>query len=193
MLAAASYAKIPPFRRTVDAECPWIQQKLAAHGIRLQDVSATVSSDTPPSGVATPASPASARDTAPSPEVSSTPPQPARAASTSETAPPATTAQASPVSIAADPATAMNQLASNRAQWPRCVRLKRPTVFKAVLDGKEVGEVSVRAGTEVQLMQIQSGKIGVAYSPDGKKANLGGAWVQADDTDLIERVHAGVK
>lgn len=87
----------------------------------------------------------------------------------------------------------MSQLAANRSLWPKTVKLKRTTLFPAVLDGKRVGEISVPAGTEVKLLQVQPDKIGVAYSPDGRVANLGGAWLKTADTDLIDRVHAGGK
>jgi len=39
----------------------------------------------------------------------------------------------------------------------------------------------VPAGTVVQLYRIENGKVGVVYCG-------GGAWLQPQDTDLIERV-----
>lgn len=77
----------------------------------------------------------------------------------------------------------LDQIASNRSLWPKDVTLKKPIVFPAVVDGKEVGKVTVAAGTAVQLYRIEHQKLAVVY-------NGGGAWVQLAETDLAERVHA---
>jgi len=85
----------------------------------------------------------------------------------------------------------MVQIAADHSLWPKAVRIKQTTVFPAVSQGKEIGKLSVPAGTEVKLISINADKVGVAYSPDGTMPNMGGAWLQPEETDLLERVHAG--
>ena len=77
----------------------------------------------------------------------------------------------------------LDQIAADRSLWPKDVILKKPIVFPAVVDGKEVGKVTVAAGTAVQLYRIEHQKLALVY-------NGGGAWVQPAETDLAERLHA---
>ena len=72
-------------------------------------------------------------------------------------------------------------LAADPTAWPRAVRLKKAVEIPAVVGGKEVGKVMVKAGTEVNLARIKDGKVGVEYQG-------GGAWLEPDETDLMERV-----
>lgn len=88
---------------------------------------------------------------------------------------PAPTASSAPLTL--------EQIAGNRSLWPKVVTLKKKTVFPAVIDGKEAGKISLAAGATVQLYRVENQKLGVVY-------NGGGAWVQPEDTDLLERVHA---
>jgi len=92
---------------------------------------------------------------------------------------PVAAALAQPVSVA--------QFTSDRSLWPKTVKIKKATEFPAVINGKEIGKLSVPAGTEVKLISVTSEKVGVAYSPDGTMSNAGGAWLQIAETDLIER------
>jgi hypothetical protein len=87
----------------------------------------------------------------------------------------------------------MARIASDHSLWPQSVRLKKTTVFPAVLDGKKVGELNVPAGTEVKVMQVNPDKVGVAYTPNGSMANAGGTWLLAEETDLLDRVRAAHK
>jgi hypothetical protein len=75
----------------------------------------------------------------------------------------------------------LQTLAQNSSLWPRQVRLRKATKFPAVVDGKEVGSLVAPSGTEVNLLKIQQGKLGLEYKG-------GGAWLAADDTDLATRV-----
>ena len=81
------------------------------------------------------------------------------------------------------PAISFEQIEANPALWPKEVSLKKQTVFPAVVEGKEVGKVTVSAGTAVQLYRIANQKLAVVY-------NGGGAWVLPAETDLLERVSA---
>lgn len=178
LLAITSYIKIEPFRQIVDAQCPWIKQQLAERGIRLKEamVIQTI--------------PAARPSPSPTPSPAATPS--VQAASSAPVAPASSPATSSPIGDAPkNTAVDINQLAANRSLWPKTVKIKHATSFPAVVDGKRVGEINVPAGTEVKVVQVQPDKIGVAYSPDGKVANLGGAWLKTADTDLIERVQAG--
>ena len=81
------------------------------------------------------------------------------------------------------PAISLEQIAANRALWPKNVTLKKQTVFPAVLNGKEAGKITVSAGTAVQLYRVENQRLAVVY-------NGGGAWVQVEETDLLDRVRA---
>lgn len=103
---------------------------------------------------------------------------PVEAGSTAESsAPGALGAVPAPV---LDEATAFKALAADPTAWPRTVRLARSVEFPAVVGGKEVGKVLVKAGTEVQLARIQNGSLGLEYQG-------GGAWVKPADTDVLTR------
>ena len=80
------------------------------------------------------------------------------------------------------------QLAANHSFWPKVVKVKKTTVFPAVYQGKEIGKLSVPAGTEVKVISINPEKVAVAYTPDGVMSNAGGAYLQPEETDLLERV-----
>ena len=71
-------------------------------------------------------------------------------------------------------------LAADPTAWPRTVRLKKAVEVPAVVDGKEVGKVMLKAGTEVILARIKDGNVGIEYQ-------RGGAWVKPEDTDVMER------
>jgi hypothetical protein len=75
----------------------------------------------------------------------------------------------------------LQTLAQDRSLWPRQVRLRKSTAFPAVVDGKEVGSLVAPSGTEVNLLAIREGKLGLEYKG-------GGAWLPVGDTDLATRV-----
>jgi hypothetical protein len=69
--------------------------------------------------------------------------------------------------------------------WPANIAIKTETVFPAVLNNKVVGSVRAPAGSQVHLMKVENGKLGVEYQG-------GGAWVKLEATDLVERVESNV-
>lgn len=74
----------------------------------------------------------------------------------------------------------LNKLAADRASWPAKVTLNKAKNFPAVVNGKVVGELVAPAGTEVGLVKISGGKLGVEYQG-------GGAWLFVEETDVIAR------
>lgn len=99
---------------------------------------------------------------------------------------PQATPSFAPVAPAATPRSTtvdLAQLSQSKAEWPKTVVLKKETEFPAVMDGKIVGNVKVPEGTQVILVLIKDGKVGVEY-------NGGGAMVDAADTNLKEEVLA---
>ena len=94
---------------------------------------------------------------------------------TTDGAPPADAAPApAPVALT------FETLAADPTAWPRTVRLKKAVEVPAVVGGKEAGKVMLKAGTEVNLARIKDGRVGIEYQG-------GGAWLQPDETDLMER------
>ena len=73
------------------------------------------------------------------------------------------------------------KLAADPTSWPRTVRLKKAVEIPAVVGGKVVGKVMVNVGTEVNLVRIQNGNVGIEYQG-------GGALVKPEETDVMERV-----
>ena len=92
-------------------------------------------------------------------------------------------AAAAPDAVAPTAPAAMTfqTLAADPTAWPRTVRLKKAVEVPAVVGGKEVGKVTVAAGTEVNMARIKDGKVGIEYQG-------GGAWLTPEETDLMERV-----
>lgn len=74
-------------------------------------------------------------------------------------------------------------IAADRSVWPKKVALKKATNFPAVQNGRVVGSIVVPAGSEANLRDIKDGKVGLEYQG-------GGAWLPADQTDLVPRVQA---
>jgi hypothetical protein len=71
--------------------------------------------------------------------------------------------------------------AAHPASWPKTLAIKVDTQFPAVINNKMVGSVRAPAGSEVHLVSVENGKLGVEYRG-------GGAWVKPEATDLSERV-----
>jgi hypothetical protein len=74
--------------------------------------------------------------------------------------------------------------AAHPETWPKSVAIKAETEFPAVLNNKKVGTLRAPAGSEVHLVQVQNGKLGVEYQGGGK-------WLDPEATDLIQRVQGG--
>ena len=86
-----------------------------------------------------------------------------------------------PVYVQADGSLDLPKLAANHADWPKALTLRAAREFPAVVDGKSVGNVIVPKGTEVHLMKIEAGKLGLEYRG-------GGAWAEPAETELAEQV-----
>jgi len=73
------------------------------------------------------------------------------------------------------------------SRWPASVTLKTSVDFPAVLKGtnKTLGTIRAPIGSEVHLVKIQGGMLGVEYQGGGK-------WVSPDATDLMDRVQSGL-
>jgi len=74
--------------------------------------------------------------------------------------------------------------AAHPESWPRSIAIKAETEFPAVLNGKTVGSVRVPAGTQVHLLKVENGQLGVEYQGGGK-------WLAPGATDLSQRVQTG--
>jgi hypothetical protein len=130
---------------------------------------ATVASDTNASTAPAPAAAPSATDGQPaaSPVASASTPAPA---SVAPAAPP------KPFNIA--------DVAVNPSIWPQYVTLKQPIVFPVVLSGRQVGTVTVPAGSKAKLQNIEGGEVALVYE-DGTQT------VPWQSTDLEEQVMKG--
>jgi len=80
------------------------------------------------------------------------------------------------------PAFTIGTFEAHPESWPKTLALKKPCEFPAVLDGKKVGTVTAPAGSQVELVDVKNGRLGVKYQG-------GGAWLLPDATDLKQRVH----
>lgn len=160
LLAVASYVKLPPFRHFVDEKCPWIKEQLAKYGIAFAD-----------GPIAAPVAPTnSSFPQATPPPIEELP----NNASSNPSGP------GKPVDV--------YKLTADLSRLPKTVTILSPVVFPAVTNGKANGKLRVPAGTEVQLLRIGGGKLGVVFTPDGTTANSSGAWVWPEETDLSERL-----
>ena len=63
------------------------------------------------------------------------------------------------------------------------IALRKAREFPAVVEGKAVGNVIVPKGTEVHLLKIEGGKLGLEYRG-------GGVWAGVDETDLADRLRS---
>jgi len=156
VLASAYYVKVPSARSWIDAHTPIARQLLGRY---------------------VPEAPAT--DDA-SPDAKDLGEAPAPGAPVSESAPPGSPSAGLP--RVPQPVTYdLQTLARDQSLWPRQVRLRKPTKFPAVVDGKEVGSLVAPPGTEVNLRGIREGKLGLEFRG-------GGAWLPVEDTDLASRV-----
>lgn len=159
LLAVASYVKLPPFRHFVDGKCPWIKEQLAKYGIEFAE------------------GPMPARTATAPADQSSQDFSPVEIHNSSSSAP---SGPGKPVDV--------SKLTADLSQLPKMVTVLSPVVFPAVTKGKESGKIRVPAGTEVQLLRVGGGKLGVVFSPDGTAASAGGTWVWPEETDLADRL-----
>lgn len=181
LFAAVAYYRFEPVRALVDAKCPWIKEQLASRGIVFEG-------DPQTSLAATPAKNITATGLAvENPSMASKPGSTAAATPT----PRSVTSQEPPaekLSQSAERPLDISQIAADHSLWPKTVQIKKITIFPAVVQGKEVGKITLPAGAEVKLVSISGGKLGLIYTPDGTMSSAGGAMVPPEDTDLLERV-----
>jgi hypothetical protein len=159
VLASAYYIKMPDVRKTVDARVPWVGDLL---GRFVQEPKIVVIGAPAPKPEEEP-EPTSAKAT-PRAEVAG----PKIVLSTPTPAP-------SPRRIFD-----LKDLAGRRSDWPAKLMLTKATAFPAVTQGKVIGSLTAPSGSEVKLMTISGGRIGVEFQG-------GGAWVLAEDTDIVRR------
>lgn len=150
LLAAAYYVTSPSVRSVIDPRAPWAEKLLRPYVRNSGESTEDAVSESRP-----PAAVPSAGDTAPpAPAVPSAPPEPE--------------------------VFDLKKLAANKAAWPAKVAILKAHEFPAVVNGKKVGELIAPAGTEVGLVTISGGKLGVEYKG-------GGAWLFVEETDLATR------
>ena len=155
----AYYAMLPSFRRWVDKRFPWA----AAHvGIYLPALDDDDQSERMRSAVR-PADQRQPISTNPSPDS------------------PALAPPRAPTYLTANGMVDLARLSANQADWPKAVLLRKAKEFPAVVDGKAVGKIIVPKDTEVHLLKIEAGKLGLEYRG-------GGLWADTDDTDLADRL-----
>ena len=77
------------------------------------------------------------------------------------------------------------ELSRSRAKWPKTILLKKSMEFPAVFNGKVIGKVKTPPGTEARVIAVKADGIQVDYRG-------GDLIVQVADTDLLQRVMAGL-
>lgn len=95
-------------------------------------------------------------------------------------APPASTVSSTPQPVAT-PSVDLAALTPSSPEWPKSLSLKKPVEFPAVQDGKVIGKIVAPAGSEVHLIVIRNGQLGIEYKG-------GGAMVDPEITDVIAQV-----
>ena len=74
----------------------------------------------------------------------------------------------------------LSKVCEDSARWPKNVRLKVPVEFPAVINGKVTGKLIAPAGAEARVVKVINAKVGVEY-------HGGGAWLDFENTDFVER------
>ena len=160
----AYYVAFPSVRAWTDAHFPWMAEHIGSH---LPVRGGEVRVQRPKTVAALPM-----REPQPGPTplpVPAPPPPPVK-----------------PVYLLADGAVDLPTLSANPADWPKVLALRKAREFPAVAGGKAVGNILVPKGTEVKLLKIEAGKLGLEY-------HGGGAWVGTDETDLAERLRSAAR
>jgi hypothetical protein len=150
LLAAAYYVVSPSVRTVVDPRAPWVAKALRPY----------------------------VRESEQSTDVAVSESRPPAAAPSSDSMPPA--APAVPPAPAEPEVFDLKKLAANKSAWPAKVAILKAHEFPAVVNGKVVGKLTAPAGTEVGLVTISGGKLGVEYQG-------GGDWLFLEETDLATR------
>lgn len=177
-LGAAYYLKVEEVRQAVDARTPVVRNLLGRYVQEAAVQTIVMPGEQDPAFAKPRAAPAPAQVQAP--------PAPARVvpATPEPVAPPVASIPApAPATVPAPALLDLPSIAADRSLWPKKVTLQKATKFPAVLNGKIVGEVIAPAGTEATLKQVKDDKVGL-------ELNGGGAWLPADQTDLIARARS---
>ena len=163
------YAKYHWARAWVDERYPWIKENI---GSRLPSLVVVVDADGHPvdrqGTAASGGAPAALADSADSADSANTPPS----------------GQLPREYVSPNGAVDLQRLATDRAAWPKTVKLRKSREFPAVVNGKAVGKVEASAGSETRLVAVQAGKLGLEFRG-------GGAWVAPEDTDIALRLRGG--
>ena len=65
-------------------------------------------------------------------------------------------------------------------RWPKSVAIKKAVEIPSVIGGNVVGKLRLTAGCEVHVASVRDGKVGIEYRG-------GGAWLDLESTDFVER------
>jgi len=168
LLVVALYLKRPAIRDFIDRTCPWVKQTVGKYAppfeVQMVNAASTPGADT--------------EEIAPPPQsvtnrtATAVPPAALMAAATPNPAPSTPVAVATPFDL--------DKVCADPARWPKTVRLKAAVDFPAVVDGKVVGKLRAPAGAETRVMKLAHGQVGVEY-------HGGGAWLDFERTDFVER------
>jgi hypothetical protein len=175
-LAAVYYVKMPDVRKAVDARTPVVRNLLGRYvqesGVKI----VILPGEQDPAFAATKLARESALAKTPA-----TPVPTMRKAS--EPVPPAVAPMIVPNPAPTTTVPEWHQIASDRTKWPKKVTLTKAATFPAVLNGKIVGSLVAPEGAEANLVSMKDDQVGLEF-------NGGGAWLPADQTDLITRVRS---
>ena len=161
LTAVVYYVKFQDFRTWTNRNIPWVRENVAPKLPGLTDSG-------PPAPLPKP-------KTAPTVSGTNSPePGPNTALPAPATPPPPQKSY-----VLKDGSVDLQELAASPADWPKAIRLKKPTQFPAVSNGKVIGTLTAPVGAEVHLIKIQQGKIGVEFQG-------GGGWIPPGDTNLGE-------
>ncbi len=162
VLASAYYIKVPNVRKAVDSRAPWVADVLGRF-VEEPRAETVVIKKERPAGAAHSA------------EMIAAPAQVETAKEGSSPVAP----KATPKPVVYD----LQMIASDPSIWPKRVVLKKAASFPAVVNGKVVGSLIAPAGAEANLKSIKDDKVGLEFQG-------GGAWLPADETDLLARVQS---
>lgn len=165
VLASAYYIRVPRVRTEVDARAPWVADFLGRFVEEPEVKTIVIKREKPAAG----SRPAGGIET----------PRPSVAQVESKDGASLVVPKAAPEPVVYD----LQKIASDQSVWPKKVALTKPASFPAVVNGKVVGSLVVPAGSETTLVSIKEDKVRVEYQG-------GGAWLPADQTDLVARVQS---
>lgn len=164
LLITALYVKKPGARDFIDQKCPWVKDTLGKYAPPFEVRVVRVPAPTPAPAEQIPRSANIITFSAPS----STPP------------PPPITENVPSVPVARVNTFDLEKVCADPTRWPKTVHLKAAVDFPAVLEGKVVGKLRAAPGTEARVVKVSGGKVGVEYRG-------GGAWLDFEHTDFVER------